>query len=111
VGHGYGPDSPELLDMARAPIAASPRSCASSTRASGPDATRWRSRPITAWRRSPPSAHRYEAAAFDSVGSLRDASERRWIDRVVGGPGARGVARAISNGDITFNADTLAALH
>jgi arylsulfatase A-like enzyme len=55
-------------------------------------------------------ARRLEAAPFDSIGSLRDRMERRWIDRVVGGPGAHGVARAINSGDITFNADTLAAL-
>jgi predicted AlkP superfamily pyrophosphatase or phosphodiesterase len=111
VGHRYGPDSPEALDMA----ARADRRLAEFL--SFLDAHVGRGRydvTVTADHGVAPVAalaRRFAAAPFDSVGSLRDSTERHWIDRVVGGPGARGVARSIANGDITFNADTLAALH
>jgi hypothetical protein len=111
VGHRYGPDSPEALDMA----ARADRAVAEFLDFLNANVGRGRFVvTVTADHGVAPVAdvaRRYAAAPFDSVGSLRDAVERRWIDRVVGGPGAHGVVRSTANGDITFNADTLAALH
>lgn len=110
VGHRYGPDSPEALDLA----ARTDRRMAQFLRFL--DAHVGAGRyvvTITADHGVPPItavARQYEAAPFDSIGGIPDAAERRWIDRVVGGPAAHGLVRALSNGDVTFNADSLAAL-
>jgi hypothetical protein len=115
VGHRYGPDSPEVLDLA----VRTDRRLAAFLRFL--DRTVGRGRytvSLTSDHGVQPNAaaaRAFRAAPQDSVGGWPGAAIRGWIDRVLTGAagaraqGLRGFARGVGYGVITFDDSVLAA--
>ncbi len=113
VGHQFGPDSPEALDLAsRADSTLGAFLALLDTRVGR---GRW-SVVVTADHGVTPNAEiarRYESAPFDSIGHVAAASIESWVDRVLGATarGLTGLALSVNDGNVTFDRAKLAALH
>jgi arylsulfatase A-like enzyme len=100
VGHVFGAESPEALDLA-----SRADSCLADFMAmldAKVGKGRWTAT-ITADHGVVPNkltARRYEAAPFDSVGDYAKAKIKAWVDRVVGVPGA---ALSVTEGAVVFD--------
>jgi hypothetical protein len=112
VGHVFGSESPEALDLA---------SRADSAMADFMkllDAKVGRGRwamTITADHGVTPgksTARRFEAAPFDSVGDLSAKKVKAWVDGVLGAPakGVEGVALSVTEGEVVFDPAKLKAV-
>ena len=112
VGHLFGAESPEALDLAsRADSAlADFMKLLDSKVGRG----RW-TVTVTADHGATPgkrTVRRFEAAPFDSVGNLSSQQIEAWIDRVLGAPakGLKSVALSVDGGAVVFDPAKLQAL-
>ena len=112
VGHVFGPDSPEALDLASRADSTLGAFLTLLDRRVGRG--RWTAI-VTADHGATPNANlarRFEAAPFDSVGPMPGKALESWIDRVLGAPakGVNGLALSTYDGAVVFNAAKLQRL-
>jgi hypothetical protein len=112
VGHMFGPDSPEALDLAsRADSALGAFLTLLDARVGR---GRWAvvvtaDHGVTA---NEQTARRYASAPFDSIGHVPAATIEAWVDRVLGATahGIRDVSLTIADGNVTFDPAKLDSL-
>ena len=112
VGHLFGPDSPEALDLSSRADSVLGAFLAALDRKVGRG--RWTvvvtaDHGVTS---NDEDARRFEAAPFDTVGNVTASAIRGWIDRVLGADtrGIRRVAKSVYDGNVTFDRAKLDSL-